>query len=153
MPTNLILRYSAYVSVSVPNAIASKLKAQEGVMNDSGAPFTFYCKHGNIYFMNEDGEEIEIEGDALEVDYKRTSDGEWEDEEESSDEGGDREEESSDEGGDKNANDDGTVSAMTGGNGGHVCHKCSLIMSDTDFAYGKMCCDKPMFNDDHEEED
>lgn len=34
----------------------------------------------------------------------------------------------------------------------HICHSCNEELSDDDFQKGKMCCDKPMFHDDHEEE-
>lgn len=35
----------------------------------------------------------------------------------------------------------------------HVCKTCERSMSDADFQNGKMCCDKPMFDDDEDEED
>jgi hypothetical protein len=86
MPTILTLQYTAYVQVSVPNAIARKLKEQDGVQNSEDAPFAFGNKWGDLYYQGEDGEEHMIEGTALEIDYKRTEEGEWENEEESDDE-------------------------------------------------------------------
>ena len=86
MPTILTLQYTAYVQVSVPNAIARKLKEQDGVQNSEDAPFAFGNKWGDLYYQGEDGEEHMIQGTALEIDYKRTEEGDWENEEESDDE-------------------------------------------------------------------
>jgi hypothetical protein len=83
MPTILTLQYTAYVQVSVPNAIARKLKEQDGVQNSEDAPFAFGNKWGDLYYQDEDGKEHKIEGETMEIDYKRTEIGEWEDEEES----------------------------------------------------------------------
>lgn len=82
MPTTLTLCYTAYVEVSVPNAVARKLMdGQDGVYGD-----LFYTRHGNLFYKNDAGEEVEIVGEAVEVDYKRTSEGFWGDEEESDEE-------------------------------------------------------------------
>lgn len=32
----------------------------------------------------------------------------------------------------------------------HTCKSCNETMSDKSFKDGKMCCDKPMFHDDHD---
>jgi len=86
MPTILTLYYTACVQVSVPNEIARKLKQQDGVQNSEDAPFAFGNKWGDLYYQGEDGKEHKIEGETLEIDYKRTDKGEWEEEEESEDE-------------------------------------------------------------------
>ena len=86
MPTILTLYYTACVQVSVPNEIARKLKQQDGVQNSEDAPFAFGNKWGDLYYQGEDGKEHKIEGETLEIDYKRTDNGEWEEEEESEDE-------------------------------------------------------------------
>lgn len=33
----------------------------------------------------------------------------------------------------------------------HICKTCSTTLTNEQFEYGKMCCDKPMFHDDHDE--
>jgi len=33
----------------------------------------------------------------------------------------------------------------------HTCKMCNETLTDEQFKNGKMCCDKPMFHDDHEE--
>lgn len=35
----------------------------------------------------------------------------------------------------------------------HLCKTCGEVMSDERFQEGKMCCDKPLFHDDEDEED
>jgi len=35
----------------------------------------------------------------------------------------------------------------------HTCKMCSEMMDDEAFQQGKMCCDKPMFHDDHDDEE
>ena len=123
MPTTLSLFYTAVVEVSVPNAVARKLMdGQDGVNGD-----LFYNGHGNIFYKNDEGEEVEIEGEAHEVDYNRTSDGTWGDEEESEDES---EEESK-----------------------KQCHNCEEVMPIEKFHDGKMCCDKPKFDGEEDEEE
>lgn len=86
MPTVLTLYYTARVHVTVPNAIARKLKLQEGVQNCENAPYAFGNKWGDLYYQGEDGKEHKIEGVEGETDFKRTEEGEWDDEEESEDE-------------------------------------------------------------------
>jgi hypothetical protein len=83
MPTKLYLSYSAVIEVSVPNAVARKLQEQE----EGKKPYSFYTRHGNLYYMNDKGVEceVEIEGEPQEIDYKRTSDGMWGEEEEEKD--------------------------------------------------------------------
>jgi len=88
MPTVLTLYYTAVVQVTVPNKIARKLKEAQGdcVQNSEDAPFAFGNKWGNLYYQGKDGKEHKIEGETLEIDYKRTENGEWQEEEESDDE-------------------------------------------------------------------
>jgi len=35
----------------------------------------------------------------------------------------------------------------------HTCKTCGETMNDANFQEGKMCCDKPMFHDDHEDDE
>ena len=35
----------------------------------------------------------------------------------------------------------------------HVCKTCGQAMSHKDFERGKMCCDKPLFGDDEDEDE
>ena len=88
MPTVLTLYYTAHVNVTVPNAIARKLKLQEGVQIYGDEPWTFCNKWGNIIYTDDEGKTHTIKGEEGETDYKRTEEGEWnaEDESEAEDE-------------------------------------------------------------------
>lgn len=33
----------------------------------------------------------------------------------------------------------------------HTCKSCDATLTNEQFEYGTMCCDKPMFHDDHDE--
>jgi hypothetical protein len=78
----MILSYTSYVYVSVPNHIARKIK------NDS---IEWNSKWGDLYYMDEKGQEQKIHGNEGETDYKRHEDYEWDDEEESESEESDDE--------------------------------------------------------------
>jgi hypothetical protein len=115
MPTTLSLFYTAVVEVSVPNAVARKLMdGQDGVDGD-----LFYTRYGNLIYKNDAGGEVEIEGKPHEVDYKRTSDGTWGDEEESEDES---EEENEEKGGCGDCHGDTGAEMTTDGSG--LCIEC-----------------------------
>jgi len=77
MPTQLILSYTAYAYATVPNDIARKMK--DGTID-------WWSKWGDIYYIDEKGEEQKIDGHEGETDYKRHEGHEWDDEVESEDE-------------------------------------------------------------------
>lgn len=89
MPTTLILKYYAYVTVSVPNKIARELRKQKGVYPDNCTeqmPWSWGSKWGNIGYYDDKGEHHEIEGDGInydDIDYKRPDGCDWDIEEES----------------------------------------------------------------------
>ena len=87
MPTILRLNYCAYVNIRVPNKIARLLKEHQpdSVQDCSDTAFAFGNKWGKLFFQGADGKEYGIEGETGDTDYKRTDDGEWEDEVESDD--------------------------------------------------------------------
>jgi len=82
MPTQLILSYISYVTVKIPNDIARKM--EDGSIE-------WWSKWGDIYYIDEKGEQQKIVGDEGETDYKRHDDHEWDREEESDDESEDDE--------------------------------------------------------------
>jgi hypothetical protein len=71
MPTQLILSYTAYAYATVPNDIARKMK--DGTID-------WWSKWGDIYYIDEKGEEQKIDGHEGETDYKRHEGHEWDDE-------------------------------------------------------------------------
>ena len=77
MPTQLILSYTAYVTVKIPNDIARKM--EDGSIE-------WWSKWGDIYYIDEKGKEQKIDGHEGETDYKRHDDHEWDRVEESDDE-------------------------------------------------------------------
>jgi hypothetical protein len=85
MPTTLQLTFTAYATIKVPNALARKLKAQQpdSVQENGDKPFAFGNKWGDLFFQGANGKEYCIKGQTGEIDYKRTDDGEWHDEEDS----------------------------------------------------------------------
>ena len=74
------------MEVTVPNKLARKLKKQDGVCSYDDEPYAWGTKWGDLYYQGEDGKEYKIEGKTCEVDYKRTEEGYWDDEESESDE-------------------------------------------------------------------
>ena len=66
MPTVLLLSYTVYSEVTVPNDVAEKLKAS-GRWAD---------KHGNLIYDDENGNPQVIKG-VQEVDFKRSNNFEW----------------------------------------------------------------------------
>ena len=71
MPTQLILSYTAYAYATVPNDIARKMK--DGSID-------WWSKWGDIYYIDEKGEQQMIDGHEGETDYKRHEGHEWDDE-------------------------------------------------------------------------
>jgi hypothetical protein len=106
MPTQLILSYTAYVYVNVPNDIARKM--ENGTID-------WWSKWGDIYYKDEKGEIQKIVGKQGETDYKRHDHSEWDREEES-----DGEEESEEE-------EDCLA-------GNPKCVKCKIHLSEDDMA-------------------
>ena len=66
MPTVLLLSYTAYSEIVVPNEIAEQLKAT-GAWAD---------KHGNLHYTDNSGKDQVIEG-VQNVEYKRADHFEW----------------------------------------------------------------------------
>lgn len=62
MQTTLILKYTAYVEVKLPNNVAEKMKSGE---------IEFHDRWGVVTYTDEKGEH-EVEGSTCEVDYKRS---------------------------------------------------------------------------------
>lgn len=89
MPTQLILSYTAYAYATVPNDIARKMK---------DGSIEWWSKWGDIYYIDEKGEQQKIDGHEGNPDYKRHEGHEWDDEVEEDEE--ESEEESDEESGD-----------------------------------------------------
>jgi len=71
MPFTLTMQYTAYAQVTVPNDIAEKI--QNGV-------YKSWNKWGDLYYIDEAGQEQKITGHCSECDFKRAEHEEWTDE-------------------------------------------------------------------------
>jgi hypothetical protein len=84
MPTTLALEYNIARYISVPNALAKKLKENEDV--EWGEPWSWYVKYLTLYYCDGDKKKHEIQCCDDTFDYKRDDGQEWLDPDESDEE-------------------------------------------------------------------
>jgi hypothetical protein len=75
MPTDLILQYSAYQIITLPNKIAEKLK--ENKDTEWGKPWSWYVRFTVLFYYDGNGVKHEVDSEDCDTDYKEAEDYTW----------------------------------------------------------------------------